>query len=111
MARLVGQQPSLVCQAATVSSERAIGAYYAMAGDDNGNRVRAIRRTNRPTRALVSQHRREASVGGRRSGWNRPQYPPDIALERRAPGGDRNGIEGVQAAVEVGLKRLPDRIG
>ena len=41
LARLVGQQPPLVCQAATVSRQRAVGADDAMAGDDNGNRVRA----------------------------------------------------------------------
>lgn len=111
MACLVCQQPSLECQAATVSGQRAIGANDAMAGDDNGNRVGAIRCTNRTTGTLASENRREMSVRGRRSRWNRPQCPPHIALERRAPGGDRNGIEGIQTALEVGLKAPLDDVG
>ena len=56
MLRLMSEQPTLSLKAAAVTAEAAIGSNNAMAGDDDGNRIRAIRRADR-------SHRRGRTYG------------------------------------------------
>src|SRR5207248_11793937 len=78
------EQALLDRQAPCVAAEPAIGAYRAMAGHDERDRIRAARaadRTHRPGGADCARDRR---IGARLAARNAPQRPPHAALEHRA---------------------------
>lgn len=99
---LVGEEPALAVDAAAVAGEGAVGADDAMAGDDDADRIRAIREADGADGFGAADALGELAVGDGRAAGDLAEGEPDFALEGSAKGGDGEGVDGGEIAVEVG---------
>src|SRR5262245_57888955 len=68
----VAEQPPLAVESAAVARQRPVGADDAMAGHDDGDRIRAVRRPDGPHRRGLSNPLRQLGIRDGRAGRNAP---------------------------------------
>src|SRR5690606_30755763 len=98
---LVLEQPALAEEPAAVPRERAVGADHPVAGDDDADRVRAVREPDGAGRRRLPEARGKGAVGRRRAGRDLAQRLPEAPLELRAAGLHRDLVERAQVTREV----------
>jgi len=81
------QQRALDQQPAAEAGERAVGADDAVAGNDDRQRVRAVREAHGACASGVAEAARQLAIGDGLTIRDGPQRLPDRQLERRACGG------------------------
>ncbi len=94
------QQCLLDGQASRIAGEAAILADHPVAGDDDGERIAAVRGTHRPHRVWLADGAGDVAVAAGLPVGDVAQRLPHRLLKRRAPGGERQG-EALQPAREV----------
>jgi hypothetical protein len=85
---LVNKQPALPADPAAISAETPISTDDAVARNHNGNRVRAVGQANSTDRFRAPQLTRQRAITQRRSGSDRPECRPNLALKGRASAQD-----------------------
>ena len=90
---LMNKQPALPADPAAVSGETPISTDDAVARNHNGNRVRAVGQANSTDRFRAPQLTRQRPITHRRSGSDRPERRPNLALKGRASGRHGNGVD------------------
>mmetsp|Transcript_643 Transcript_643/g.1311 ORF Transcript_643/g.1311 Transcript_643/m.1311 type:complete len:288 (+) Transcript_643:200-1063(+) len=94
------EQGLLALQPAGIAGQRSVGTHHPVAGNQDGNRVAADRRTQGPGGTGAPQALGQAAIGVRGAWRDLQQRPPDLALEGRAGRVQRRQAEG--PACEIG---------
>ena len=89
----MNKQPALPADPAAVSGETPISTDDAVARNHDGNRVRAVGQANSTDRFRAPQLTRQRPITHRRSGSDRPECRPNLALKGRASGRHGNGVD------------------
>jgi hypothetical protein len=97
----VGKQPTLALDTTTVAGERAGLAYYAMAGNDDGHRISAVRASHRAYRRRTMDPAGELRIRQSRSAGDFAQRRPDRALKGSAQHFDGQAIDDLKLSFEV----------
>ena len=101
----MNKQPALTADPATVSGETPISTDDAVARNHNGNRVCAVGQANSTDRFRAPQLTRQRPITHRRSGSDRPECRPNLALKGRASGRHGNGVDREEIAKEIVVGR------
>ena len=104
----VNEQPALPADAAAVSGKTSISADDSMARNHNGNRVCRIGQGDRTDRFRAAQLPRQRPITERRTGLDRSECRPNLALKRGASRCDRDRIDRAEIAQEVVADRPPN---
>src|SRR5205823_3143953 len=107
----MSQQPALALDAAAIAGQRAVAADDAVAGDDDADGIVAIGMADGAHGRLAPDALGERAIGKRPAAGDLAQGLPDLALEGRAAGRDRQAVDGVQLAVEIGPDRRAEARG
>jgi hypothetical protein len=108
---LVSEQPSLSIDAAAIARKTSISANDPVARNHDGNRVCPIGKANGSNRLRTPQLERQRAVTERRPSPNCRKCGPDIALEGRTVGRDRNAIGRQQISREIVAQRMLNCLG
>jgi len=104
----VNEQPALPADTAAISAKTSISTDDPMARNHNGNRVCGIGQANRTDRFQAPELTRQRPITQRRSGLDRSEFRPNVALKRRASGRHGNRVDREEIAQEIVVHRAAD---
>src|SRR5579864_6270062 len=95
------EQPALPREPAAIAGQGAVGADDAVAGDDDADRVRAVRQAHGAHRAGTTDLPRERAIGERLAAGDGAERAPDRLLEGCAADRDGKIVDRVELAREI----------
>jgi len=89
----VVEEPAFALDASAISSERSVRSYDAVTRNYDGDGVVAVGCADGPDCVGMTDAASEFSIGCGRATRYVAQFLPDLTLERRASGGDRDRVD------------------
>src|ERR1700733_6876498 len=96
------KQPALARKAAAIARQRSVGADEPVAWYDDGNRIGAVRQSDRTHGLRPPESRGQGAVARGLAGGNASQRGPHGALKRRAVGFSGELVDTLEIAVKIG---------
>ena len=105
------QEPALAFDATAVSSEGAVGADNAVAGENDCDGIGSIGRADRADGSGMADLLGEFAVGDGGAAGDGAEGLPDFALKGGAGGFDGEIVDGVEFSAEVASKGCGEAVG
>src|SRR3984957_18775252 len=99
------EQPTLAMEPAAITCQRSVRADQAMAWHDNGNRIGAVRQSDRAHSVRPADRRRERAITHRMAGGDASQRGPHVALKGRTICFNLQFGDGIEIAAEIAAQR------